>query len=194
MQVYCRSKCTESQQQRRTIADVEESSPFDFSVEELLQGFVWHWIASTDEKITTWVDEAIKQDTFLINPEHAGSGDARHSVSVLDIFQSFKGAVEQILALDWDNDLHYAKFMTALSKSIGTGLTRYCEQLEQIFIKEMERLSAEQEASIMVSRQDKWIRMAKDALATKEKIEPFQFLPEVGFQFGTSAYPCAWCH
>jgi hypothetical protein len=113
------------------------------------------------------------------DPHQAPTEDERHSVSVIDIFRSFHEAVGQVMRLDWDNDLQYAKFMTALSKSIGAGISRYCELLEQLFIKEMDRLTPEQEAALLQSRQQKWISMAKDALASKERAEPFQFLPEV---------------
>lgn len=113
------------------------------------------------------------------DPQQPPTEDERHSVSVIDIFRSFHEAVGQVMRLDWDNDLQYAKFMTALSKSIGAGISRYCELLEQLFIKEMDRLTPEQEAALLQSRQEKWIRMAKDALASKERAEPFQFLPEV---------------
>lgn len=112
-------------------------------------------------------------------PQQPPTEEERHSVSVIDIFRSFHEAVEQVMQLDWDNDLQYAKFMTSLSKSIGAGISRYCELLEQLFIKEMDRMTPEQEAAMMQSRQEKWIRMAKDALATKDRVEPFQFLPEV---------------
>lgn len=151
-------------------------------MEDLLQPFVWRWIASTSEKIITWVEEAVKQDNFQVRAPDAGQAltvDQRHSSSVVDIFRSFNDAIDHITGLEWDDDLQYAKFMTALSKAIGTGVSRYCEQLEQSFMKEMDRLTPEQEANIMQTRQEKWIRMAKDAIISKEKAEPFQFLPEV---------------
>jgi len=155
---------------------------FDFDIEELLAVFVWRWIAMTNEKITGWVEGAVREDMFAVRtstPHQAPTEDDRHSVSVIDIFRSFREAMEQVVQLNWDNDLHYAKFMTAMSKSIGSGVSRYCELLEQLFIKEMDRMTPEQEAVVLQSRQEKWIRMAKDALASKEKAEPFQFLPEV---------------
>ncbi|KAK5188067.1 hypothetical protein LTR16_008815, partial [Cryomyces antarcticus] len=68
--------------------------------------------------------------------------------------------------------------MTALSKSIGTGLARYCELIEQSFVKEMDRVTPEQEAAARQTRQEKWMQLAKDTWANKEKIEPFHFLPE----------------
>lgn len=164
------------------ISLTQASVPFDFDIEELLAVFVWRWIAMTDEKITGWVEGAVREDMFAVrtsSPHQPPTGDERHSVSVVDIFRSFHEAMKQVMQLDWDNDLHYAKFMTAMSKSIGTGVTRYCELLEQLFNKEMDRMTPEQEAAVLQSRQEKWIRMAKDALASKEKAEPFQFLPEV---------------
>jgi len=148
----------------------------------LLAVFVWRWIAMTDEKITGWVEGAVREDMFAVRtstPHQPPTEDERHSVSVIDIFRSFHEAMEQVVQLNWDNDLQYAKFMTAMSKSIGSGVSRYCELLEQLFIKEMDRMTPEQEAVMLQSRQEKWIRMAKDALASKERAEPFQFLPEV---------------
>ena len=148
----------------------------------MLQEFVWRWISITDQNLIGWVEEAVKQDSFDVRPSHPGNipnDDERHSVSVLDIFRSFNQSIEQIVQLNWDNDLHYAKFMTATSKSIGAALARYCELIEMRFAKEMDRLSPEQEAAASLTRQEKWMQMAKDAWANKEKVEPFQFLPEV---------------
>lgn len=69
--------------------------------------------------------------------------------------------------------------MTALTKVVGIGISRYCEVLEQMFSKEMDRLTPEQEAAATQSKQEKWLQVAKDAWNNKEKIEPFQFFPEV---------------
>lgn len=81
--------------------------------------------------------------------------------------------------LNWDDDLQYAKFMTAVSKATGDALARYCEMTEGMFSKEMERLTPEQEAAARQTRQEKWLQMAKDTWNNKDKIEPYQFLPEV---------------
>lgn len=132
-----------------------------------------------------WVDGAIKQDNFKVrtsSPDQIPSGDERHSVSVIDVFSSFNQTIDRIVQLNWDNDLQYAKFMTALAKIVGNGVARYCEVIEQKFSKEMDRLTPEQEASATRSRQEKWMQLAKDALSNKDKIEPFQFYPEVWLQ------------
>lgn len=129
-----------------------------------------------------WVEQAVRQDSFTVrseNPNELPADELRHSVSVIDIFRSFNQVVEQLVQLEWDDDLQYAKFMTALSKSIGRGVARYCELLEQSFAKEMDRLSPDQEAALYQTRQEKFMQMARDAWNSKEKIEPFQFLPEV---------------
>lgn len=129
-----------------------------------------------------WVEQATKQDTFTVRTDDSNTlseDELRHSVSAIDIFRSFNQVVEELVNLGWDDDLQYAKFMTALSKSIGRGIARYCELLEQSFIKEMDRLSPDQEATIVQSRQERFMQMAKEAWNYKEKIEPFQFLPEV---------------
>ena len=134
----------------------------------------------TDEKIVDWVNEAIKQDQFQVRcaPGEIPQEDQRHSVSVIDMFRSFNQSIQQIVQLNWDHDLQYAKFMTAISKSIVSGLTRYCDVVEQKFSKEMDRLTPEQEVTSSQTRQEKWMQLAKDAWNNKERIEPFQFFPE----------------
>lgn len=166
---------------RRIHADALPGRQFAFHIEGLLQDFVWRWIEMTDANLVGWVENAVKQDSFIVGSEHPSQilmDDERHSVSVVDIFRSFNQSIEQIVNLNWDDDLQYAKFMTTLSKAIGVGLSRYCELVEQKFSKEMDRLTPEQEAAARQTRQEKWMQLAKDAWSNKEKIEPFQFLPE----------------
>lgn len=154
-------------------------------MESLLEEFVWRWIRLTDQKVMDWVEQAVRQDSFTVRagdwtdvvPE-----DYRHSVSVIDIFRSFNQVIEQMVQLGWDDDLQYAKFMTALSKSIGKGVARYCELLEQMFSREMDRLSPDQEAAMHQTTQEKIMQMAKEAWTSKEKIEPFQFFSEVSLR------------
>ena len=164
---------------------INYSVPFAFNIEDLLADFVWRWIRSTEEKIVEWVEQAIKQDDFKVRTEHPDNvpnDEERHSVSVIDIFRSFNQSVDQVSQLNWDNDYQYAKFMTALSKTIGAGVMRYCEIIEQRFVKEMDRLTPEQEAAATQTRQERWIQLARDAWNNREKIEPFQFFPEVSIE------------
>ena len=154
----------------------------------------------TDGKILGWVEEAVKQDNFAVRTEAADqipSHDQRHSVSVIDIFRSFNQSIDQVVQLNWDDDFQYAKFMTAISKSIGAGLMTYCEMVEKQFRKEMDRLTPEQEAAANQTRQERWVQLAKDAWTNKENIEPFQFFPEVSFMMQlktvnhTYSYTCS---
>lgn len=166
---------------RRIHGDVLPGVVFAFHIEGLLADFVWRWIRTTESSISDWVDQAVKQDVFAVrtdNRSRVPTEDQRHSVSVIDIFSSFNQTIDRIVQLNWDEDLQYAKFMTALAKVVGMGLARYCELLEQRFSKEMDRLTPEQEAAASQTTQEKWLRLAKDTLSNKEKIEPFQFLPE----------------
>jgi hypothetical protein len=165
---------------RRIHGDALPNRKFGFHIEGMLQDFVWRWIEMTDASLIGWVENAVKADQFQIQSQNqVPMDDERHSVSVVDIFRSFNQSVEQIIQLEWDDDLQYAKFMTTLSKAIGLGLARYCELLEQMFSKEMDRLTPEQEAAASQTRQEKWLSMAKDLYAQKEMAEPFQFYPEV---------------
>lgn len=156
--------------------------PFAFNIEDLLADFVWRWIRITDSKIVELVDQAIKHDQFRVrteDPTVTASDDERHSESVIDVFRIISQTVDQIFQLEWDNDVQYAKFMTALSRSFGIALARYCEVVEQRFTKEMDRLSPAQELAAQQTKQEKWMQLAKDAWNNKERTEPFHFYPEV---------------
>lgn len=141
----------------------------------------------TESSILDWVNEAVRQENFRVRTENGEipTEDQRHSHSVIDIFSSFNQTIDRIVQLNWDDDLQYAKFMTALAKIVGAGVARYCEVLEQKFSKEMDRLTPEQEAARNKSTQEKWLSLAKDAWNNKEKIEPFNFFPEVCVHSGT---------
>lgn len=156
--------------------------PFPFHVETLLEEFVWRWLRLTDKSVMEWVNQATRQDAFIVRADQMNdmaSEDARHSVSAIDIFRSFNKVVEDLVHLEWDDDFQYAKFMTALSSSISKGVAKYCETLEQIFSREMDRLTPDQEAALNQTTQEKLMQFAKDTWTSKEKIEPFQFSSEV---------------
>ncbi|KAJ5580154.1 uncharacterized protein N7459_006139 [Penicillium hispanicum] len=160
-----------------TIPDV----PFPCHVESLLEEFVWRWLRLTDQSVMEWVNQATRQDAFTVRADQMADDipeDSRHSVSVIDIFRSFNQVVENLVHLEWDDDLQYAKFMTALSNSIGKGVAKYCESLEQMFAREMDRLTPEQEAALNQTTQEKLMQFAKDTWTNKDKIEPFQFSSE----------------
>ena len=166
---------------RRVYADALPGQTFPYKVEEQLQEFVWRWVNATQEQIVGWVDEAIKQDNFETRNEDKSrppTEDERHSNSVLDMFRSFNQVMEQVSQLEWDDDLTYAKFMTALSKSLGDGIARYCDILDSLFRKEMNRLTPEQELAATQTRQEKLMRYAKDTWNNETRTEPFQFYPK----------------
>jgi len=157
--------------------------PFAFHIESLLDGFVWRWIKNAEERMKVFVEEAIKQDQFKVRthggPDAIPTDEERHSVSIIDTFTLFNQTVDQVYQLGWDDDVHHAKFMTALAKAFAAGLGRYCEIVEGQFAKEMERQTAQEVAAAAKTTQEKFFQYAKDAWNTKEKVEPFQFLPEV---------------
>ncbi|KAL4945967.1 hypothetical protein BDV06DRAFT_183752 [Aspergillus oleicola] len=148
-------------------------TPFPFHIEDVLEDFVWRWLRLTDQKIMEWTEQALRQDVFTVKDDNA-----RHSVSVIDIFRSFNQIIEQMIGLNWADEFQYAKFMTALSKSIGRAVAIYCEAVEKMFAKEMDRLSPDQEAALNQTTQEKLMNFAKEAWNSKEKIEPFQFFPQ----------------
>ncbi|KAJ5631740.1 uncharacterized protein N7484_011840 [Penicillium longicatenatum] len=166
---------------RRLFTSTIPDDPFPFHIESLLEEFVWRWLRLTDQSVMEWVNQATRQDAFSVRADAATEDvpeDSRHSVSVIDVFRSFNQVVENLVQLEWDDDLQYAKFMTALSSSIGKGVAKYCEFLEQMFAREMDRLTPEQEAVLNQTTQEKLMQFAKDTWTSKDKIEPFQFSSE----------------
>lgn len=158
---------------------------FAFNIEHLLVDFVWRWINNAETRMKEYVDEAVKQDQFQVRnvqPDAVARDSERHSVSVIDLFMLFNQTVDQVFQLGWDSDEHHARFMTSLAKAFSIGVGRYCEVIEQRFVKEMDRPSAEEIAMQNKTTQEKWMQYAKDAWNNKEKAEPFQFFPEVSFQ------------
>lgn len=173
---------------RRVYSQALPGRAFGFHIEGLLQEFVWRWISMTDSKLLDWVEGAVAHDEFQTRQDpHAKergeppTDDERHSQSAIDVYRIFNQSIDQIIKLSWDDDLQYAKFMTAISKSVGKGVAKYCELLENKFIKEMDRQTPEQEAKAQQSSRDKWLAAARDwtsGAASANKIEPFQFWME----------------
>ncbi|KAI4861699.1 hypothetical protein F4820DRAFT_432636 [Hypoxylon rubiginosum] len=159
------------------------SRPLTFDVEELLVDFVWRWIQNAEARAEEFVDQAIKQDQFQVRghgPGHISLDSERHSHSVIDMFQLFHQTADQVFQLEWDNDIHHARFMTALSKIFANSIARYCEIVDQRFIKEMDtpRPNEKEAAAVAQTTQGRFMQYAKDAWNPKEKVEPFQFYPE----------------
>jgi hypothetical protein len=163
-------------------ARVITDKPFAFHIEGLLDDFVWRWIKNAEEKMETFIDEAIKQDQFQVRTRHPGdipTDEQRHSVSIIDAFTLFNQTIETLVQLQWGDEVHLARFMTALAKSFAAGIGRYCEIVEQQFAREMDRQTAQEAAAASKTTQERFFQYAKDAWNTKDKIEPFQFYPVV---------------
>ncbi|KKA31103.1 hypothetical protein TD95_000587 [Thielaviopsis punctulata] len=159
---------------------------FAFNVEELFLEFVQKWLAGAEERVLSFVDEAVKHDSFQVRvnePDEIATDTQRHSVSVIDIFSLFNQTVDQIIKLKWQNELHKARFMTQLSRMFSTGIARYCEIVDGQFTREMDRPSARELAAANQSAQEKLFQYAKDALNSKAKAEPFQFYPEASLLY-----------
>ena len=174
---------------RRVHAQARKGKEFGFHIEGLLQDFVWRWIQTTDAKMIDWIEGAVAHDDFQVRQEaeakeqgYTPTDEERHSQSAVDVYRIFNQSIDLIVKLEWDDDLQYAKFMTAIGKSIGRGVARYCELLEAKFAKEMDRQTPEQEMRAQQTQKEKWIAAARDFYQTGgkagEKIEPFQFWPE----------------
>lgn len=166
---------------RTVYSDALQGKTFPYRLEDLLQEFVWRWINATDGQVLGWVEQAIKHDEFETRNEDKSrppTEDERHSNSVLDVFRSFNQVIEQVAKLQWDDDLTYAKFMTALAKALGNGISQYAEDLDHMFRQEMNRLTPEQELAQTQTAQQKYLQYAKDAWNNENKVTPFQFYPK----------------
>jgi len=165
---------------RRIYKSVFPMGTWPVNLEDLFIVFPKRWLQSVDSKVVGWVEAAIKQDTNMHQwPEGQNLGNERHTSSAVDIFRSFNQSIDSIKKLEWGNDFQYARFMTIMAKILGKGINRYCLELEYVFTYEMGKKSPEEEAAALQTRQQRWVSLAKEAWANKEKIEPYQFAPEV---------------
>ncbi|KAJ6264384.1 hypothetical protein Dda_0530 [Drechslerella dactyloides] len=168
----------------RDIYDQVIKAPFPFDIEQMINNFVWRWLGNIDVKVIEWVENALRQDEFKVKSENGSTSNERHSISVEDVFRSFTQNVKALKDLNWADEYQEAKFFTALSKSIGTGLMHYCEKVEAIFRMEMDRLTPEQEAARNKTQKEKLLAYFN----SKEKVEPFNFLPETCVKFNNVEY------
>ncbi|KAF3939879.1 hypothetical protein ABW19_dt0208749 [Dactylella cylindrospora] len=168
----------------RDIYDQVIKNPFPFDVEQMIQDFVWRWLGNVDSKVNEWVDNALRSDDFTIKSEGGKLAKTRHSISIEDVFRSFTQNIKALKDLNWADEFQEAKFFTALAKSIGTGLSRYCEKVEDLFTQEMDRMTPEQEAARNKTQKEKLLSYFN----SKEKVEPFNFLPETCVKFNDIEY------
>ncbi|KAF3929837.1 hypothetical protein ABW20_dc0108637 [Dactylellina cionopaga] len=168
----------------RDIHDQVIKNPFPFDIEQMIQDFVWRWLGNIDVKVIEWVENALKADEFKVKSENGKLADGKHSTSVEDVFRSFTQNIKALKDLNWADEFQEAKFFTALSKSIGTGLMHYCERVEALFTLEMDRVTPEQEAARNKTQKEKLLSYFN----SKEKVEPFNFLPETCVKFNNIEY------
>ncbi|KAJ0355121.1 hypothetical protein COL154_000712 [Colletotrichum chrysophilum] len=158
--------------------------PFEFQIEELLVDFVWRWVRNAETMMVDFVGNAINIDDFEVrkrSPDDIPSDAERHSLSIIDMFMFFRQTTEQVYQLEWDSDVHHARFMTALARSFAAGIGQYCEEVEKMFAKEMDRPTAQDEAAANKTTQEmfkQYAQIARDAWNSKEAPEPFQFYPQ----------------
>jgi hypothetical protein len=165
---------------RRIYLEAFPNRTFPVRLEDLLKEFPSKLIQALDSKVIGWVDAAVQQDDIIHKvPEGQVMGRDRHSSSVVDIFRSFTQSIDSIQKLEWQDDYHYALFMTAMAKILGKGISRYCEVLEKLFTYEMDKATPEQDAARSQTRKERWMAIAREAWSNKDKVEPFQFAPEV---------------
>ncbi|KAK6522531.1 hypothetical protein TWF281_001974 [Arthrobotrys megalospora] len=168
----------------RDIYDQVIKVPFPFDIEQMIQDFVWRWLSNIDVKIVEWVDNALKGEEFKVKSENGTMANDRHSISVEDVFRSFIQNIKALKDLNWADEYQEAKFFTALAKSIGTGLMYYCEKVENMFTQEMDRVTPEQEAARNKTQKEKLLAYFN----SKEKVDPFNFLPETCVKFNNIEY------
>ncbi|ANB13498.1 hypothetical protein AWJ20_1792 [Sugiyamaella lignohabitans] len=146
---------------------------FGFDIEGSFYPFVVKWAESSAQLAQTWVEPAIQSDKFLPVDEETG---ILNSISVVDIFQSFRSALDMVNGLRWRDEVQIAKILTILMKGVSTATCQYADRLLFLFLEDLKtnELSPPQ----IRSRQDKWINMAKTAVNGKEKVIPYNFLKE----------------
>lgn len=169
---------------KRIFSEAYRDRRFPVKFEDILADYVVKYLNTIDDKVISWVDGAIKQDDFVLKVRELEgrepTDEERHTSSSVDIFKAFNQPVDYLKKLEWGDEYQNAMFFTSLAKILGKGIARYCDVLEKLFTYEMDRpTAAEQEVQAQQTRQQRWMALAREAWSNDNKIEPFQFAPEV---------------
>ncbi|KZO97576.1 hypothetical protein CALVIDRAFT_479858 [Calocera viscosa TUFC12733] len=149
-----------------------EHLPLEFDLTGYFEPYVRQWLVTTDAKTVQWVHSSISVDKF------EPLGAEGHSSSIVDLFDSLKSALDFLLDLEWPDEYQQARFLTALSKSIGKCIEQYCSTIEQTFMEEM--FPRPPPEATPTTKQNAWLEKAKATVATiqgEKKVEPFNFQP-----------------
>ncbi|EIN05310.1 hypothetical protein PUNSTDRAFT_92196 [Punctularia strigosozonata HHB-11173 SS5] len=131
--------------------------------------YVRQWLVITDSKTAQWVKAAIEADKW------EAEGDAGHSSSIVDLFDSLRSPIKTLEDLEWSDPYQEARFLTSLAKTISKAVEQYCRSVEELFMAEMYPRPAE---FLQPQKSSAWLEKAKQLAITEKKIEVFNFKPE----------------
>lgn len=143
---------------------------FPFDLEAAFVKYIRRHVEQSATLATSWVDPAIDADKW--EPMDEGEG-IMYSSSVADMFTSLGTALAIISELHWDNPVHVAQFYTTLMNGVSVAVCKYASRVFQLFSEELE-LEDDKKVKYK-SRQEKWMAMAKNAMAGSAPLTPYQF-------------------
>ncbi|KAJ3092271.1 hypothetical protein HK102_009082, partial [Quaeritorhiza haematococci] len=94
--------------------------------------FVNEWISLSGKKLTEWLENAIKVDTW-----ESISSTVLHSSSVLDLFVCFQQQIEFVMNLAWQNVDQSSIFMKQVVEMVVNALEWYASHMKLLILKEM---------------------------------------------------------
>ncbi|KAI8990411.1 hypothetical protein BD414DRAFT_483553 [Trametes punicea] len=141
-----------------------------FDLGGFFEPYVRQWLINTDNKTTQWVQAAIAADKFQ------AEGDAGHSSSIIDLFDSLRSPIQVLQDLEWIDEYQEARFFTSLSKTISKAINQYCTTIEELFMSEIFPRPSEY---LQPQKSSAWLEKAKQlADRGEKKVEAFTFQPE----------------
>lgn len=148
-------------------AQVAPNLKFQFDLEEFFFSFLENWAQESNEKICTFVANALSSDDF--KPMALDDEEKKYSLSVHDIFTLIRHYLGILKDLNWQNSLQIAKVKTAFMKSISSCCIMYANEISDMV---MQDLTVENEEP--ASSQTGWFAEAKNLVGNKLGTEKLQ--------------------
>lgn len=149
-----------------------------FDLDGFFEPYVREWLRNTEDVQThEWVNRAVTMDSWV--PE----GNARHSQSVLDLFDCIRKAVSRLLTELPLGEYNRACYLIDFSRTASGAISQYATTVQALFAVEMNgqvTMTAKMDVPPAVTgKAGAWLAKSKQAVKSLErkKIEGFALPP-----------------
>lgn len=114
---------------------VAPKQKFCFDLEEFCYPYLEAWLEESNEKICSFVDNALEKDDF--KPMEIEDDEKKYSTSVHDIFTLIRYYLGILKDLNWENSFQLAKIKTSFMKSISSCCILYANEISDMVMNDL---------------------------------------------------------